>query len=143
MTLTRSLMSLLNSTLQELIAAARRASEFAYSPYSRFPVGAAVLTENDEIFLGCNVENASYGLSMCAERNAIFQAIAKGKVHIKAVAIYTPSPHPAAPCGACRQVMHEFGPEADIISVCNGPKVIRKKLFDLLPEAFGPQNIQI
>lgn len=134
-------MSLPHGILQELITAAHSASEFSYSPYSRFRVGAAVLTEHDKIFVGCNVENASYGLTMCAERNAVFQAIAKGKRRIKAVLVYTPTSKPVTPCGACRQVIYEFGPEADIISVCNGSDVIHKKVFDLLPNAFGSQDL--
>ena len=124
-----------------LIAAARAASARAYCPYSKFPVGAAVLTENGEIFSGCNVENASYGLTICAERNAIFQAVAAGRTTITAVVVYTPTSIPSAPCGACRQVINEFGPDAEIISVCDGPEVLRTTLGRLLPEAFGPRNL--
>jgi cytidine deaminase len=129
------------SLLRELTLAARRASQYAYCPHSRFPVGAAVLTENGEIFIGCNVENASYGLTMCAERNAVFQAVVHGKTQVRAVLVFTPTPEPSAPCGACRQVIYEFGPEADVISVCDGPNMIQTNLRDLLPEAFGRENL--
>ena len=128
----------------ELIAAARRAAANAYCPYSRFHVGAAVLTGRGEIFSGCNVENASYGLTICAERNAIFQAVARGAgpLVIRAVVVFTPTSKPTAPCGACRQVINEFGPEAEVISVCDGPDMITNRLDTLLPEAFGPSNLE-
>jgi cytidine deaminase len=127
----------------ELAAAARRAAGHAYCPYSRFPVGAAVLTDRGEIVSGCNVENASYGLTICAERNAVFQAVAQGegRLVIRAVVVFTPTPEPTAPCGACRQVIHEFGPDAEVISICDGAAVIRSRLGSLLPEAFGPGNL--
>jgi cytidine deaminase len=128
--------------LGKLIDGAKSASENAYCPYSRFRVGAAVLADCDEIVTGCNVENASYGLTICAERNAIFQAVARGKTRLKAVVIYTPTPKPSAPCGACRQVINEFGPEAEIISVCDGPDILRKALSQLMPDAFGPHNLK-
>jgi cytidine deaminase len=135
------LMGISDSVLREMINAARSASEHAYCPYSRFRVGAAVLTEDGEVFAGCNVENASYGLTICAERNAAFQAVARSTPRIRAVAIYTPTPRPSAPCGACRQVINEFGPDAEIISVCDGPDVLRASLAELLPESFGPHNL--
>src|SRR5262245_46017901 len=105
--------------LQEMITQARTASEKAYCPYSKFRVGAAVLAESGEIFAGCNVENASYGLTICAERNAIFQMVARAHRRVRAVVVYTPTTKPSAPCGACRQIINEFGPEALIISVCD------------------------
>jgi cytidine deaminase len=128
---------------EELIAAARSAAGRAYCPYSHFQVGAAILTERGEIFAGCNVENASYGLTICAERNAVFQAVARceGPLVIQAVVVFTPTQQPTAPCGACRQVINEFGPDAEIISVCDGPMVITKGLAELLPGAFGPANL--
>ncbi|HEV7926674.1 MAG TPA: cytidine deaminase [Verrucomicrobiae bacterium] len=127
--------------LRELEREARRASKRAYIRYSHFPVGAAVLTGEGKILAGCNVENASYGLTICAERNAIFQAIAQGASTIRAVLVYTPTKKPTAPCGACRQVINEFGPDAEIICVCNGKKIIRRKLSALLVEPFGPLNL--
>src|SRR5436189_4098224 len=101
--------------LNKLIVMAKHASEHAYCRYSKFPVGAAVLTDRGEMFSGCNVENASYGLTICAERNAVFQSVARGAQRIRAVVIYTPTAGPSPPCGACRQVINEFGPTAEVI----------------------------
>jgi cytidine deaminase len=129
------------SARQELIQLARAASERAYCPYSRFPVGAALLAADGRLFAGCNVENASYGLTICAERSAVFQAIAAGVRHIRAIVIYTPTPTPSAPCGACRQVLNEFGPDAAVICICDGPDVHECRMADLLPHAFGPHNL--
>lgn len=129
--------------LQELIAKARSASEHAYCPYSKFRVGAAILAGNGEIFTGCNVENASYGLTICAERNAIFQMVAQAVRPLHVVVIYTPTAVPAAPCGACRQVINEFAPNALVVSVCDGPDLLRKTLTELLPDAFGPNNVTL
>lgn len=126
---------------RKLIDEARKASRNAYSPYSHFPVGAAVLTDRGEIFSGCNVENASYGLTICAERNAVFQMIARKRQRIAAVVVYTPTTEPAAPCGACRQVINEFGPQAQIVCVCDGPEILRMQLNELLPKSFGPKNL--
>jgi cytidine deaminase len=134
-------MDLDRSTREKLIDAAKQAVRNTYCPYSKFPVGAAVLTVRGKIFAGCNVENASYGLTVCAERNAVFRMIAEGEREIAAVAIYTPTAAPAAPCGACRQVIREFGPEAWIICVCDTDKVIRKRLSELMPLAFGPEDV--
>jgi cytidine deaminase len=128
-------------TIQQMVQRAKAISEKAYCPYSKFPVGAVVLTENGQMFEGCNVENASYGLSICAERNAIFQMVAQANQKITAIAIYTPTPKPSAPCGACRQVIHEFGQNALIISACDGKAVLKKKLLELLPDAFGPESL--
>jgi cytidine deaminase len=128
--------------LQEMAKRAKAISEKAYCPYSKFRVGAVVLSDDGQLFEGCNVENASYGLTICAERNAVFQMVARAQQKIVAVVIYTKSPKPAAPCGTCRQVIHEFGPDALIMSVCDGPDVLKKKLSDLLPDAFGPANLK-
>ena len=128
--------------MQEVAAAAREASKFAYCPYSNFPVGAAVLTSDGSIFAGCNVENAAFGSTICAERNAVLHAIAKGKREILAVVVYTPTSLPSAPCGACRQVINEFGSQSEILCLCDGPKMIHKPLSALLPEAFGPDNLR-
>jgi cytidine deaminase len=127
--------------VRALTEAARAACVHAYAPYSHFKVGAAVVTETGEIFSGANVENASYGLTLCAERNAVFQAVAKGARKIRAVAIYTPTASATPPCGACRQVINEFGPEADIYSTCEGAPVLHHKLTELLPGSFGPANL--
>ena len=111
------------STLQvrRLEKAARTAAGASYSPYSKFRVGAAVLAGSGRIYPGCNVENASYGLCNCAERTAVFSAAAAGERHVRAVAVYTPTPAPKLPCGACRQVISEFGPEALVIASATGP----------------------
>jgi len=129
------------AVLQRLVKSARRAADNAYSPYSNFPVGAAALTASGKIFTGCNVENASFGLCNCAERTAVFSAIATGEREVKAVAIYTPTVFPTAPCGACRQVLNEFGSGALIISVCDSDQRIEIPLAELLPLAFGPRNL--
>jgi cytidine deaminase len=134
-------MAVPSEVVRELEAAARAASARAYCPYSHFRVGAAVLTDDGSIFAGCNVENASYGLTICAERNAVFQAKAQGKDRIEAVLVYTPTATATAPCGACRQVIREFGPDAEVICVCEGPTVLRTNLSNLLPDSFGPENL--
>lgn len=127
--------------LSELGTAAREASTRAYCPYSKFRVGAALLTEEGEIVSGCNIENASYGLTICAERTAVFHAVALGHQGIKAVVIYTPTSFPTAPCGACRQVLNEFAPEAEVVCICDGRDEIRMTVRELLPSAFGPHNL--
>lgn len=126
---------------EAMLSAARAASLRAYCPYSRFSVGAAILTEDDQIYSGCNVENASFGLTICAERNAIFQAIAAGARAIRAVVVYTPTQSPTAPCGACRQVINEFGPLAVIRSCCESHSRLDGTTESLLPAAFGPHNL--
>ena len=134
-------MEVSEAIFQEMIKAARGAAEHAYCRYSHFPVGAAVLTESGDIFAGCNVENASYGLTMCAERNAIFQAVAHGHQSIRVVVIVTPTDFPTPPCGACRQVINEFGPAAEVVAVAKSGSVLHMPLDDLLPKAFGPHNL--
>lgn len=134
-------MTIDDATLERLVELAREASGRAYCPYSRFRVGAAVLTDDGAMTPGCNVENASYGLTLCAERVAVFRAVADGRRRVRAVAVYTPTPGPTAPCGACRQVVHEFGPDALIVCVCDGPNELRTSLANLLPLAFGPDSL--
>lgn len=133
--------TLARGTRQRLEKTARRAAKAAYAPYSKFPVGAAVLTRSGNIFSGCNVENASFGLCNCAERTALFTAAAAGEREIAAVVVYTPTSTPTSPCGACRQVINEFGPHALVISICDGPDVRETTLDTLLPDAFGPSNL--
>jgi cytidine deaminase len=127
--------------LRRLEQTARAAARAAYAPYSAFPVGAAVLTASGKIFAGCNVENASYGLCNCAERTAIFTAVAAGERAVRAVAVYTPTARATAPCGACRQVISEFGPEARVISVCDSADRLETSVPGLLPAAFGPGDL--
>lgn len=121
--------------------AARDAATRSYAPYSKFNVGAAVLTGSGKIIAGCNVENASYGLCNCAERSAIFSAVATGETKVSCVVVYTPTKRPTPPCGACRQVINEFGPDAVVISVCNSDERIETTIDTLLPAAFGPSNL--
>ena len=121
---------------QTLADAAKAACRNAYSSYSRFPVGAAVLTDSGTVAKGCNVENASYGLTICAERNAVFGAIADGARAIVALALYTPTAKPVTPCGACRQVLAEFGRDALVRCICDGPEFTQHTLGELLPGAF-------
>lgn len=99
----------------ELISAAKHVKKNAYAGYSNFRVGAALLTDAGEIFAGCNVENASYGLTICAERNAAFQAVAQGHLHFRSIAIASDDADFITPCGACRQVLAEFSPRMEII----------------------------
>jgi cytidine deaminase len=129
------------AAVRRLEKAARTAATKAYAPYSKFPVGAAVIAGSGKIYSGCNVENASFGLCNCAERTAIFTAITAGESEVKAVVVYTPTPLPTAPCGACRQVINEFGPEALVISVCDSKNRIETRLTALLPGAFGPGDL--
>jgi len=132
----RKSVMLSTATRRKLKAAAKAASQHAYAPYSHFRVGAAVLSDRGTIHAGCNVENASYGLTICAERNAIFQAVAAGARDIVAVAVYTPTPQPTTPCGACRQVIAQFG-AADVRCDADGGATARYALDELLPRRFG------
>lgn len=134
-------MSIPTKTMKQLIRLARKASTQAYSPYSKFRVGAALVSQSGELFSGCNVENASYGLTNCAERTAIFSMVAAGETSFEAIVVYTPTVKPTAPCGACRQVLFEFSPAAEVISICDGPDVERTTVRDLLPGAFGPKSL--
>lgn len=120
---------------------AKNVARKAHAPYSKFHVGSIVFTRN-QAFSGCNFENAAFGSTICAERNAIGTMIAEGiSQDIVGVLIYTPTLEPAAPCGSCRQVINEFGPDARIISFCDSDLVIDVSLSDLLPYAFGPKNL--
>ena len=127
-------------TTDELLKLAAEARENAYAPYSGFQVGAALLASNGKVFTGCNVENASYGLSNCAERTAVFKSVSEGIREFTAIAISVPGG--GSPCGACRQVLNEFSPNITIY-FCdeNGHLVRETNLQALLPDAFGPQNL--
>ncbi len=128
----------MESSFAELIDAAKNVRKNAYAPFSRFKVGAAVLTTEGKIYTGVNVENSSYGLTICAERVAVFKAVSDGARKITAVAIYTDTEEPVWPCGACRQVLFEFALEGDmdVISATSSGKVEVKKLSELFPEGF-------
>lgn len=122
---------------RQLLNSAREAMQHAYAPYSHFKVGAALLTSDGQVFTGCNVENASYGLTNCAERTAIFSAVAQNGPGwtIQAIAVVNDQNVPCSPCGACRQVIAEFGPEA--IVIFQGDKGFKELPIDqLLPEGF-------
>lgn len=121
----------------QLIESAKFASEQAYAVYSNFRVGAAVLGDDDKIYPGCNVENASYGLTICAERTAVFSAVVGGAKKIKAVAIYTPTERIATPCGACRQVLAEFDEEMVVILANRTGATEEYSLAELLPHRFA------
>ena len=122
---------------EALLAAAKAASARAYCPYSRFAVGAAVQTTDGRVFAACNVENASYGLAICAERNAIFHAVAAGARDIVAIAVYTPTPAYTTPCGACRQVLLELAANADVLCGCDGAGRGHFTVQALLPHGFS------
>ncbi|MBI3735647.1 cytidine deaminase [Candidatus Sumerlaeota bacterium] len=122
-----------------LAARAKEASANAYAPYSKFKVGAAVAA-GGRIYTGCNVENASFGLTMCAERNAVAAAIAAGETTIEAIAIYTDTDDPTPPCGACRQVLAEFGGDIAIHLAARDGKTATYQLGELLPRSFKLLN---
>jgi cytidine deaminase len=124
----------------KLIDAARAAQRRAYAPYSKFPVGAALESEDGTIYTGCNVENASYGLTICAERAAICAAVTAGARKFRRAVVVSDIDPPAAPCGACRQVLAEFGPELRIDGV--GPAgMVSWTIAQLLPAAFGKEQL--
>ena len=128
--------------LDALLTAARAAREKAYAPYSHFNVGSALLADNGKVYTGANVENASYGLSICAERNAVSAAILDGAKHIVACAVITESSPPAAPCGMCRQTLNEFAKGEVPIALGNTSGERRDTtLAVLLPMAFGPEDL--
>lgn len=122
-----------------LLQQAKNAAKQAYSPYSGYRVGAALLCENGNIHTGCNVENASYSLSICAERNAVFKAVSEGDRNFSAIAIYVDSEEIFPPCGACRQVLAEFNPRMQIL-YANRLGNVLSDLETLLPQAFNLQE---
>lgn len=132
-----------DAKLQSLIELATAAAKNAWCPYSRFQVGAAIETADGSIFSGCNVENASSGLTICAERNVVCQAVAAGHTKIRRVVVFTPSEAPVAPCGACRQVLSEFSVNAEVVCTCLGSNRIETTLAELLPMPFGPDDLKM
>lgn len=132
----------MNADYQALVERAAEARLHAYAPYSKFLVGAAVLCQDGSIYTGCNVENASYGLTNCAERTAIFKAVSAGMRAFRAIAVVLAGE--PSPCGACRQVIFEFGKDIEVILASTerlqGPHTIRT-IAELLPGAFGPENL--
>jgi cytidine deaminase len=131
-------------TARMLLDRARQARAQAYAPYSGFTVGAALLTEEGDVVTGCNVENASYGLSNCAERTALFKAVSEGRRRFAAVAVVgTRDDAPCAPCGACRQVLYEFGPDMLFVTPTDGDGGYSvTPMRELLPGAFDPARLE-
>ncbi|MFQ5962850.1 MAG: cytidine deaminase [Candidatus Scalinduaceae bacterium] len=128
--------------IHRLLSEARKVIKFSYSPYSNFRVGAAVLDENGKIYTGCNIENASYGLAICAERVAVFNAVSQGVERIKAIAIYCDKQDFCSPCGACRQVIYEFSKDAIVILGTKGTEYTIKTIAELLPLGFCPKDLR-
>ena len=128
-----------SETMIELINQAQAAYREAYVPYSHYPVGSAVLFSSGEIYCGCNVENASYGLTICAERNAIFRAVAQGERNLQGIAIAIPADGFPSPCGACRQVIREFAIDCPVILINGSGQTRLTSLKKLLPDSFGPE----
>ena len=127
--------------INELINKAKNAREHSYSPYSRFKVGAALKTKNGMVFTGCNIENSSYGLSICAEREAIFKAISAGERDLDTIAIVTDSNKLITPCGACRQVMWEFSKDMTVIVANLKGEKKEFKIKELLAHPFGKNTL--
>lgn len=120
-------------TDQELLNNAINVARRAYAPYSKFLVGAVLVTKDGRIFQGCNVENISFGLTICAERNATFTAVAAGCRDFQKIVIAADTPEPASPCGACRQVLAEFNPDMEVVLGTFSGKMTAYRLSDLLP----------
>ncbi|CAD5122190.1 DgyrCDS10635 [Dimorphilus gyrociliatus] len=135
-------MTELSPTIRELIDSCQKAKGNAYCPYSNFRVGSAVLTESGHIFYGSNVENASYGLTICAERCALSSAICQGHRKFKAIAVCTDLEEFKAPCGACRQFIIEFGIDLDYYMVNNSGEFKKMDFAPLVPLPFAPESLQ-
>jgi len=129
-------------TPKALMAEAVRARRLAYAPYSRFPVGAALLTKDGRVYHGCNVENASYGLAVCAERNAVWKAVSDGVTDFTAIAVTARDGRGAPPCGSCRQVLHEFAPNAWVYWRDARGRILKRRLHELLPNAFRLEELR-
>lgn len=125
----------------KLLDLAKTASQKAYVPYSKFPVGAAVKTVDGQIFSGCNVENVSYGLTNCGERTAIFKAVSEGHTRLSEIAVYGETEEPISPCGACRQVMLEFfEQDSKVTLIAKDGKTVEMTVKDLIPYSFTDFN---
>jgi cytidine deaminase len=130
-----------SKAILKLALRAREARRSSVSPYSRFRVGAALLCSSGRVYTGCNVENSSYGLTICAERTALVKAVSEGERRFTALAIVSDSPDPTPPCGACRQVIMELAGDIDIILIGKHRKVRTFRMSELLPHAFSKDNI--
>ena len=122
---------------RELLGLAYEASKNAYAPYSHFQVGAALECEDGTVFTGCNVENAAYGDTICAERTAVVKAVSEGRKSFRRIAIYAEGKNYAMPCGSCRQVLAEFSPEMEVLCAKAGGRYVSYKLSELLPYTFN------
>ena len=132
----------LNQSSQQLLSQAKQAFTNAYAPYSQFHVGAAALTSSGEVVKGCNVENASYGLTICAERNCISHAVVNGQTEFSELVVYTEQEELTPPCGACRQVIVEFFPQDALVHAINHLNQCRTwTVEELLPNAFTPKHL--
>lgn len=131
----------INAKYLDLLNTAKEASKRAHAPYSKFPVGAALLTSDGKVFSGCNVENASFGATICAEQTAIVKAVSEGSRKFVAVAVYCAETDDCWPCGICRQVLNEFAPEIDVIVDSGKGSVTVIRLPELLTRSFGPKDL--
>jgi cytidine deaminase len=131
-----------NSKYEKLAERARAAQKYAHAPYSRFRVGAALLAANGTIFEGCNVEISTYGLTICAERTAVFKAYSEGIRKFKAIAVVSDDPGYTPPCGACRQVLMDLAGNIDFVMINRHGALRVLKLKDLLPHAFSQKNLE-
>jgi cytidine deaminase len=125
-----------DSERTDLIAAALKAREHAHAPYSHFRVGAALRANSGRVFTGCNIENSTFGLTLCAERVAVFKALSEGERGFNAVAVVADTERLTPPCGACRQILWEFCGDAEVILANLGGKILVRRMSDLLPDAF-------
>lgn len=130
-------------TPEQLIVLAQEARARAFAPYSKFQVGAALLGESGRVYSGCNVEISSYGLTMCAERVAIFKAVSEGEQRFRSIAIVGPPDVAITPCGACRQVLWEFATELEVYTQEPSGAVVRQTIRELLPGAFGRDALKV
>ena len=128
-------------TDRELVAAAMEMLPKAYAPYSRFPVGAALRCTDGTVFTGCNVENAAYGVSICAERTALVKAVSEGRREFEVLAVAGTGGEYCWPCGVCRQMLFEFAPELMVLAARGDGEFVKMTLKELLPCGFGPQNL--
>ena len=129
-------------TKEELCRKAQEMLKMAYIPYSRYPVGAALECEDGTVFTGCNIENAAYTPTVCAERTAVFKAVSEGRRAFRRIAIAADTEKFCAPCGVCRQVLEEFAPEIEVILVNREGKTLELTLPELLPYGFGPKDLE-
>jgi cytidine deaminase len=130
------------SDKKRMMDAAKKVIKNAYVPYSEFPLAAALLTKDGNIFTGVNIENAAYGSTMCAERTAIFKAVSEGYTEFEALLLLSNTKKPITPCGACRQVISEFSKDIDIIMTTNNNGELIKKNKELLPSSFNKDDME-